>query len=87
MGFPGGQLVKNPPAVWETWVPSLGWEDSPGGGKGYPLQCSGLENSMDFTAHGVAKGRKRLSDFHSTPLHFFIHGILLNHYVCVYIYI
>ena len=21
------QLVKNPPAVWETWVPSLGWED------------------------------------------------------------
>ena len=24
------QLVKNPPAVWETWVQSLGWEDSPG---------------------------------------------------------
>ena len=21
------QLVKNPPAVQETWVPSLGWED------------------------------------------------------------
>ena len=21
------QLVKNPPAVWETWDPSLGWED------------------------------------------------------------
>ena len=21
------QLVKNPPAIWETWVPSLGWED------------------------------------------------------------
>ena len=21
------QLVKNPLAVWETWVPSLGWED------------------------------------------------------------
>ena len=21
------QLVKNPSAVWETWVPSLGWED------------------------------------------------------------
>ena len=26
-GFPVAQLVKNPPAVWETWVPSLGWED------------------------------------------------------------
>ena len=22
-----GQLVKNPPAIWETWIPSLGWED------------------------------------------------------------
>ena len=21
------QLVKNPPATWETWVPSLSWED------------------------------------------------------------
>ena len=21
------QLLKNPPATWETWVPSLGWED------------------------------------------------------------
>jgi len=22
------QIVKNPPAMWETWVRSLGWEDS-----------------------------------------------------------
>ena len=22
------QLIKNPPAMWETWVQSLGWEDS-----------------------------------------------------------
>ena len=22
-----GQLVKNPPGMWETWVQSLGWED------------------------------------------------------------
>ena len=21
------QLVKNPPAMWETWIPSLGWRD------------------------------------------------------------
>ena len=21
------QMVKNPPVMWETWVPSLGWED------------------------------------------------------------
>ena len=41
------ELVKNLPAMWETWVQSLGWEDFPGEGKGYPLQYSGLENSMD----------------------------------------
>ena len=27
MGFPVAQLVKNTPAMWETWVWSLGWED------------------------------------------------------------
>ena len=36
----------------------------PGEGKGYPLQCSGLENSMDSIVHGVAKRWTRLSDFH-----------------------
>ena len=25
---PVTQLVKNPPAIWETWIQSLGWEDS-----------------------------------------------------------
>ena len=28
MGFPGGSVVKNPPAMMETLVQSLGWEDS-----------------------------------------------------------
>ena len=46
------QLVKNPPAMWETWVQSLGWEDPPGEGKGYPLQHSGLENSVDYSPWG-----------------------------------
>ena len=36
------QLIKNPPAIRETWVQSL--VRSPGEGKGYPLQYSGLEN-------------------------------------------
>ena len=52
------QLVKNPPAMQETWVRSLGWEDSPGEGKGYPLQYSGLENSRDCLVHEVAKSDK-----------------------------
>ena len=47
--LPLTQLVKNPPAMREIWVQSLGWEDSPGEGKGYPFQHSGLENSMDCT--------------------------------------
>ena len=33
-------------------------------GKGYPLQYSGLENSMDYTVHGVAKSQTQLSSFH-----------------------
>ena len=27
LGFPGGQTIKNLPAMWETWVQSLGQED------------------------------------------------------------
>ena len=36
-------------------------------GKGYPLQYSGLENSMDCVIHRVTKSRTRLSDFHFHP--------------------
>ena len=58
------QLVKNLRAMWETWVRSLGLEESPEEGKGYPLQYSGLENSMDCIVYGVAKSQTRLSGFH-----------------------
>ena len=43
-------------------IPGLG--RPPGEGKGYPLQYSGLENSMDCIAHGVTKSWTRLNDFH-----------------------
>ena len=56
------QMVKNLPAMWETWgsIPGLG--GSPGGGHGNPLQYSCLENPMDrgawwATVHGVTKSR------------------------------
>ena len=42
----------------------LGLRRSPGEGKGYSLQYSGLENSMDCIVHGVTKSQTRLSDFH-----------------------
>ena len=42
-------------------IPGLG--RSPGEGNGYPLQYSGIDNSMDYT-HRVSKSRTRVSDFH-----------------------
>ena len=58
------QLVKNPPAnVGDLGlIPGLG--RPLGEGKGYPLQYFGLENSTDYTVHGVAKSRTPLSNFH-----------------------
>ena len=52
------QLVKNPPAMWETWVRSLGCED--------PLE-KGMGSHSSILAcivHGIAKSRTRLSNFH-----------------------
>ena len=40
-------MVKNPPAMRETGIPSQGQGRSPGEGNGYPLQYSYLENSTD----------------------------------------
>ena len=65
MGFPGGSMVKNPPAnAGDTGdlgsITGLG--RSPGVGNGNPLQYSCLENSMDRgawwpTVHEVAKSQ------------------------------
>ena len=52
-------------------IPGLG--RSCGEGKGYPLQYSGLENSMDSLVHGVAKSRARLRDF------YFLSNTFLHH--------
>ena len=48
-------------------IPGLG--RSPGEGKGYPLQGSGLENPMDCIDHGVAKSWTQLSSLHSLYAH------------------
>ena len=55
------QLVKNLPAMLGS-IPGLG--RSPGEGKGYLLQYSDLENSMDCIVRGVAKSWTQLSNFH-----------------------
>ena len=69
--FPGGSDGKESSCNAGNLglIPRLG--RSPGEGNGYPLQYSGLENSMDRGAwwaivHGVAKSWTWLSDFHIT---------------------
>ena len=56
-GFLGGSAGKESTCYAEDLglIPGLG--RSPGKGKGYPLQYSGLENSMDYIVHGVAKSQ------------------------------
>ena len=64
LGFPCGSSGKEfSCSVGDLGsIPGLG--RSPGERKGYPLQYSGLENSMDSIVHGVAKSLTRLSAFH-----------------------
>ena len=65
LGFPCGSPGKESACnVGDLGsVPGLG--RSLGEGKGYPLQYSGLENSMDCIVPGVAKSQTRLTDFHN----------------------
>ena len=59
------QLVKNPPHNAGDLGSVSGFGRSPREGKGYPLQYSGLENSMDCIVHGVTKSQTRLNNFQS----------------------
>ena len=64
LGFPCGSACKES-ARNEGDLGSIpGLVRSPGEGKGYPLQYSGLENPMDCIVHGVTKSQTQLSDFH-----------------------
>ena len=67
------QLVKNPPAIWETWVRSLGWED--------PLEKRKATHSsilawrIPRTVQSMgSQSQTRLSDFH----HYYYHLVLIS---------
>ena len=83
MGFPGGSVVKNPPANTGDArdvdsIPGLG--RSPGEGNGNPLQNSCLGNPMDkgawwATVHGVTKESdmtERLNNNNSSNLYYWV---------------
>ena len=70
-------MVKNPPAIQETWVRSLGWEGHLQ--EGMAPHSSILAGDSQgqrrlvgrgdrATVHGVAKSQARLSDFQFTSL-------------------
>ena len=61
------QRVKNLPAMWETWVQSLGWKETLEEGKATHFSILAWRIPMDrgawwATVHGVAKSQTRLSD-------------------------
>ena len=72
MDFPCGSAGKESACSVGDLGSIPGLERYPGEGKGYPLQYSGLQNSMDCTVHGVTKSWTRLGD-----LHWYILGIVI----------
>ena len=66
--FPGGPLVKNPPANSGDTSSVLGSAGCPGGGNGNLLQCPCMDHHMERgtwcgAVHGVKKSWRRLSDW------------------------
>ena len=64
------QTVKNLPAMWETWVQSLGWEDPLEKGTGTHSSILAWRILMNkgpwrATIHGTAKSQTELSNLHS----------------------
>ena len=63
------QMVKNLPAMWETWVWSLGWEDPLEKGTAthstiLAWRIPWIEEPDRLTVHGVAKSPTPVSNFH-----------------------
>ena len=83
-GFPAGSVVKNLPAMQETWIPSLGWEDPLEEGMATHSSILAWRIPRDrgawwATVHGVAKSWTRLSlstHTHTHPSHH--HDVLIK---------
>ena len=64
LGFPCGSAGKESTCNAEDLGSIPGLERFPGEGKGYPLQYSGLENSMNYIVHEVTKSQTQVKNFH-----------------------
>ena len=71
LGFPCGLAGKESDCNAGDLGSTPGLGRSPEEGKGYPLQYSGLANSMDCIVHVIAKSQTQLSDFHFISLKIF----------------
>ena len=71
LGFPRGSTGKESAYNMGDLGLMPGLRRFPGEGKGYSLHNPGLENSMDYIIHGVAKSQTRLSDLH-VHFHFLV---------------
>ena len=64
------QLVKNPHAVWETWVGSLGWKDPLEKGKATHSSMLAWRVPQTVQSMGITKSRTQQNDFHFLSLHY-----------------
>ena len=74
LGFPGGSDSKNLPAMWETWVRSLGWEDPLEEGMATHSSILAWRIPMDrgawwATVRGVTKSQTWLNNWARTRAH------------------
>ena len=76
------QLVKNPPAMWETWAQSLGWEESLE--KGKAAHSSILEDSMDWRIPWSPWGNKESdTTFHLSYPSYKPHSVMIFFFMTI----
>ena len=81
---PCGSVGKEPACNSGDLGSVLELERSLGEGKGYPLQNSGLGNSMDCIVHGVTQSQTKLTDLHTHKTAIATRSLLPNNFFFSY---
>ena len=85
MAFSGSSADKESTHNAEDPSSILGLGRFPGAGIGYPLQYSGLENSMYCIVQGIAKSQTRLNPFRFTSLHSWVYDVYSYRWIFLFI--